>query len=176
MKVQDLCLKNEFAVAISLNNDYVSFSFDEEAINKDRFFFKDLKENRVLGIDQNPNYLGISVLEFAEDNSFKVLHKRVFDLTQLTKKPNSNSDSNRIANKRKFETLNIAHEVDNLVKNWKCKKLVIEDLKFEKKLKGKARNRLCKNSWDRRLFEDKLKMLSKLHGYEAVEINPCYTS
>ena len=176
LKVQELCLKREFAVAISLNNDYVSFSFDGEKINKDQFFFKDLKENRVLGIDQNPNYLGISILEFAKDNSFKVLHKQVFDLTQLTNKPNSNKELNKIANKRKFETLNIAHEVDKLIKNWKCKKLVIEDLKFKNKLKGKARNRLCKNSWDRCLFENKLKMLAKLHGYKAVEINPCYTS
>ena len=116
------------------------------------------------------------MIEFAEDNSFKVLHKQVFDITQLTKKPNSSKASNKIANKRKFETLNIAYEVDKLIKSWKCKKLVIEDLKFKNKLKGKTRNRLCKNSWNRCLFENKLKMLAKLHGYEAVEINPCYTS
>lgn len=176
LKVQELCLKKDFAVAISLNNNYISFCFDEERINKEQFYFKDLKENRVLGIDQNPNYLGISVIEFAEDNSFKVLRKQVFDLTQLTKKPNSSKASNKIANKRKFETLNIAYEVDKLIKSWKCKKLVIEDLKFKNKLKGKTRNRLCKNSWNRCLFENKLKMLAKLHGYEAVEINPCYTS
>lgn len=176
MQVQELCLKKEFAVAINLSNDYVNFCFDEEAAHKSSLFFKSLKENRVLGIDQNPNYLGISVLKFAEDNSFKVLHKQVFDLTQLTKKPNNSKKSNRLANKRKFETLNIAHEVDKLVKNWKCKKLVIEDLKFEEKLKGKAKNMLCKNSWDRCLFENKLKMLARLHGYETVEINPCYTS
>ena len=35
MQVQELCLKKEFAVAISLNNDYVSFCFDEEKINND---------------------------------------------------------------------------------------------------------------------------------------------
>ena len=72
--------------------------------------------------------------------------------------------------------MNIAYEVDKTIKNWKCKKLVIEDLKFKNKLKGKTGNRLCKNSWNRCLFENKLKMLAKLHGYEAVEINPCYTS
>ena len=176
MQAQELCLKKEFAVAISLNNNYVSFCFDEEKINKDQFFFKNLKENRVLGIDQNPNYLGISVIEFAEDNSFKVLHKQVFDITQLTKKSNSSKGSNRIANKRKFETLNIAYEVDKFIKSWKCKKLVIEDLKFENNFIDKNRNRLCRNSWDRRLFANKLKTLAKLHGYEAVEINPCYTS
>ena len=132
-----------------------------------------------MGIDQNPNYLGISVIEFAEDNSFKVLHKQVFDLTQLTQKSGKSSDNKKskyLVNKRKFETLNIAHEVDKLIKNWKCKKLVIEDLKFRHNFTDKNRNRLCRNSWDRCLFENKLKMLAKLHGYEAVEINPCYTS
>ena len=50
------------------------------------------------------------------------------------------------------------------------------DLNFKSNLSGRSLNRLCKNSWDRCLFENKLKMLSKLHGYEVVEINPCYTS
>lgn len=34
----------------------------------------------------------------------------------------------------------------------------------------------AKNSWDRCLFESKLKMLSKLHGYEFIEVNAAYSS
>ena len=97
----------------------------------------------------------------------------------MTKKSHESCDdkkSKRLVNKRRFETINIAYEIDSLVNYWKCKKVVVEDLSFKSKLIGKEINRLCKNSWNRCLFENKLKMLSKLHGYEVVEINPCYTS
>lgn len=179
LKVQNLCMKKEFSVAIGLNSEYISFCFDEEKLNKDQFFFSDLKENRVLGIDQNPNYLGISIIEFTDDINFKIIHKRVFNLSRLTQKSGKSSEDRKskyLVNKRRFETINLSHEIDKLVKNWKCRKVAVEDLKFRANLKCKSLNRLCRNSWDRRLFETKLKMLSKLHGYEVVEINPCYTS
>lgn len=168
LKVQELCLRKEFSVAIGLSKDYVTFCYDEEKLNENRNFYLGLKENRVLGIDQNPNYIGLSIIEFNKNNEFKILHKQVFDLTRLTKKSGRSSDDKKskyLVNKRKFETINIAYEIDKLAKHWNVGKIVVEDLCFENKLIGKARNRLCKNSWDRCLFENKLKMLSKLHGY-----------
>lgn len=179
LKIQELCQRREFSVAISLNNEYIYFCYDEEKLNSTDYFYSNLKTNRVLGIDQNPNYLGISVIEFDDKDEFKVLHKQVFDLSELTQKSGKSSNDKKskyLANKRKFETLNLSHEIDKLVKNWKCKKVVVEDLNFKTSFKNKNSNRLCRNSWDRCLFENKLKMLSKLHGYEVVEINPCYTS
>ena len=98
-------------------------------------------------------------------------------LTNKSGKSSDNKKSKYIVNKRKFETINLAYEIDKLVKCWYCKKVVVEDLNFKSNnLKSKNQRRLCKNSWDRCLFENKLKMLSKLHGYEVVEITPCYTS
>ena len=97
-------------------------------------------------------------------------------MTKKSGKSSNDKTSKYLVNKRRFETLNLAYEIDNLVNYWKCKKVVVEDLKFKSSLSGRSLNRLCKNSWDRCLFENKLKMLSKLHGYEVVEINPCYTS
>ena len=32
----------------------------------------------------NPNYVGMSILEFDENNRIKILNKQVFDLTKLT--------------------------------------------------------------------------------------------
>ena len=179
LKVQELCLRKEFTIAIGLNNDYITFCYDEEKLNGNSYFYQDLKENRVLGIDQNPNYIGLSIIEFIDEVNFKVIYKQVFDLSKLTKKSSKSSDdktSKYLVNKRKFETINLSYEIDNLVNYWKCKKVVVEDLKFKSNLSGRSLNRLCKNSWNRCLFENKLKMLSKLHGYEVVEINPCYTS
>lgn len=179
LKIQELCLRKEFSIAIGLNNDYVTFCYDEEKLNGNNCFYQDLKENRVLGIDQNPNYLGLSIVEFDENNEFKILHKRVYDLSELTRKSEKSSNDKKskyLVNKRRFETLNLAYEIDKLMNHWKCKKLVVEDLNFKSNLSGRNLNRLCKNSWDRCLFENKLKMLNRIHGYEVVEVNPCYTS
>lgn len=51
LKVQELCSKKEFSVAISFNDMFISFCYDEEKLNKEQFFFKDLKCNRVIGLD-----------------------------------------------------------------------------------------------------------------------------
>ena len=85
-KVQELCLRKEFSIAIGLGKDYVTFCYDEEKLNGNCYFYKGLTENRILGIDQNPNYLGLSIIEFDKNDNFKVLHKQVFDLSKLTKK------------------------------------------------------------------------------------------
>ena len=179
LKIQELCLRKEFSIAIGLSKDYVTFCFDEEKLNGNQNFYLGLKANRVLGIDQNPNYLGLSIIEFDNHDEFKILHKRIFDLSKLTKKSGKSSDDKKskyLVNKRHFETINLAYEIDKLVKSWHIGKIVVEDLEFNSNLVGKARNRLCKNAWNRCLFSDKLKMLSKLHGYEFVEVNAAYSS
>ena len=51
LKVQELCLKKEFSIAIGLKNEYITFCYDEEKLNQNKFYFKDLKSNKVLGID-----------------------------------------------------------------------------------------------------------------------------
>lgn len=51
LRVQELCLRKEFSIAIGLNKDYVTFCFDEEKLNGNCHFYQNLKENRILGID-----------------------------------------------------------------------------------------------------------------------------
>lgn len=105
--------------------------------------------------------------------------KKVFTLSELTKKSgkdSSHATSKYIVNKRRFETLNIAHEIDALTKAWHVSKIAFEDLHFKSSFSRHESNRLCKNNWNRLLFENKLKMLAKEHGIQVVEINPAYTS
>jgi hypothetical protein len=129
----------------------------------------------------NPNYIGVSVIEFDKNNEFKVLHKEVFDLTALTKPSGESSQhkkSKYYTNKLKHETIAIAHRINKLVDYWKCRKLAIEDLSIKPsdKQKGKTFNRLTNNKWERQLFVNKLKMLAGIHRYELVEVNPVYSS
>ena len=179
-KIQELVENKELTLTVSLNNEYIWLTFDESLLNIQEKFQK-LKENRVLGIDLNPNYIGLSVLEFNKKDEFKVLHKQVFDLNNLnvtSKKSSEDKSSKYLNNKRKFELIQVCYEINKLMNYWKCSKLCIEDLniKSSDKKHGRTFNRLCNNVWNRNLVVNKLKMLSSIFGYELVEVNPVYSS
>lgn len=177
--VQDLAEHNKITVSVKLSDKYVWLTYDETLISDERY--KKLKPRRVLGIDMNPNYIGMSVIEFNKNDEFTVLHKQVFDLSKLTissGKSSTDSVSKHITNKLKHETIAIAHEISKLVNVWKCKTVAIEDLSIKPsdKKKGSYFNKLCNNKWERRLFVNKLKMLANLHKFNLVEVNPAYSS
>lgn len=177
--LQNLIDENhKIAVTVSLNEKSISLTFDESILLAHRKF-DDLKENRILGIDLNPNFIGISILNFDKNDNFKVIHKELIELKELTKKSgkaSSDKKSKYIINKRNFENIQICYRLLDLVKHFKCKKLAIEDLHFKSGFKSKNLNRLCKNSWNKILINQKLQILSNIFGFELVSINPAYTS
>lgn len=172
-KVQELVEQNKTAVTVKLDTtkQRVTFVYDESDIKKEKY--KNLKTNRVIGIDLNPNYIGLAVVEFNKNDTeqFEVLHKEVFDLTKLTSK-------NTSTNKRHHELIHICYEINSLVNTWKCSRVCIEELNIkssDKKL-GRTFNRLCNNVWNRGLVVNKLRMLANMHGYNVTEVNPAYSS
>ena len=169
-KLNELCYDKKATVSIKLNNDYIWITYDEKLLCNS-VKFNELKDSRVMGLDMNPNYIGLSVIEFDKEDKFKILHKQVFDLKRLT-------DKNISKNKRQYEILKICHTISDLMNYWKCKKLSIEDLNISSSDKGQGKtfNRLCNNVWDRSLITNKLTMLSNIYGYELVEVNPVYSS
>ena len=169
-KLNELCYDKKATVSIRLNNEYIWITYDEKLLDNS-MKFNCLKDNRVMGLDLNPNYIGLSVIEFNKENDFKVLYKQVFDLKGLTDKTVSK-------NKRHYEIIKICHTINGLINYWKCKKLSIEDLNIKScdNGQGKNFNRLCNNVWDRTLVTNKLLMLSNIYGYELVKVNPAYSS
>ena len=178
-KVQELTEQKKITVSVKMSDKYVWLTYDESLIYDARF--KKLQSKRVLGIDMNPNYIGLSVIEFNKTDDFTVRHKQVFDLSKLTissGKASTDTKSKYLNNKLKHETIAIAHEISKLVDVWKCKTVAIEDLSIRPKdlKKGKKLNRLCNNKWERQLFVNKLNMLANLHKFSLVEVNPAYSS
>ena len=167
-KLNELCYDKKATVSIKLNNEYIWITYDEKLLEMK---FNCLKDNRVMGLDLNPNYIGLSVIEFNKENNFKVLYKQVFELKGLT-------DKNVSKDKRQYELIKICYTINSLINYWKCKKLSIEDLNIKScdKGQGKNFNRLCNNVWDRSLISNKLLMLSNIYGYELVKVNPAYSS
>ena len=86
----------------------------------------------------NPNFFGISILEFNQKDNFKVIHKEVIDLTALQEKSKD---------KIHFELYELNHHVLRLCKMWHVSKIAVEDLKFKKsdKFWSKKLNKLCRS-------------------------------
>ena len=148
---------------------YIYISYDEKIVESYKKF-SNLLTNRVLGIDLNPNYIGISVLDFKEDNTFQVIHKQVFDLSNL------NDTNNK--NKIKFELQQIDNDILKLCKHYRVSKLVVEDLKFKKDnhFWSKKLNRLCKNQFRFSQITNHLNTLCNVYGVEFVQVNAAYSS
>ena len=172
-QLQELSKQNKIAITVKLNvvTKKLYIIFDESKIQYEKY--NDLKSNRVIGIDLNPNTIGLSILEFDNKNSekFNVLYKEVISTYELNKTFVS-------SNKRKYELIEICYHIDKLLKTWKCRRICLEELTINSSDKqcGKTFNRLCNNVWCRNLVINKLKMLSNIHGYFITEVNPAYSS
>ncbi len=171
---------NEHGYTYSVRFDmkYVYISF-EEFKNKE---IKQLNENRYLGIDLNPDTIGISVLE-----NNKVIHAQEFSLKLIFNKILSkklSSDSVKMKyyqNKLNFETIEIAKSVSLIARQFGCKTVYIEDLKFKQKLTkeqkhNKIGNRKNRNLWKRDKFISNLAKRLNVLGIGLYEVNPAYSS
>ena len=167
-KIQSLMEEKKTPITVRLKNDRIYLTYDEKIVEKEKQF-KNLMNNRVLGIDLNPNYFGISIIEFKEDDSFKVIHKEVIDLEELQLKSK---------NKIHFEIYEINHHILNLCNMFHVSKLSIEDLKFKKNNKfwSKSLNRLCKNQFRYSMVKSHLNTLCSTYGVELIEVNAAYSS
>ena len=165
-----LTMENKVSpVSFKIKDDNLYITYDEIVVESYKRF-KGLKSNRILGIDLNPNYIGLSILEFQSDNSFQVIHKQVFDLSEL----NENCSTNKV----KYELQQIDNDILRLCKHYKVSKLVVEDLKFKKSNKfwNKNLNRLCKNKFRYSTIKQHLNTLCNIYGVEFIEVNACYSS
>ena len=138
---------NQISYTIKLTNSNIYISFDESKLYN---IYNNLYENRILGIDLNPNYIGYSILEFNKDNDFNMLYNEIVDFCKLTKNSGKSSDSNEsryLINKHKHEIYESIKRVINQAIHFRCSKLVIEDLNIKNKNhnKGKNFNRLVNN-------------------------------
>ena len=159
-----------YSVRFDLQNVYISFEeFKQEPIKT--------SENRYLGIDLNPDTIGISVLE-----NDKVIHTQEFSLKPifnkiLNERLSSNSERMKyFQNKLKFETFEISKSISLLAKKFNCKSVFIEDLHFKEKSTIKISNRKNKNLWKRELFINNLTKRLNILGIKLYTVNPAYSS
>ena len=195
LTLQELAQDRQMPYTVELDQDYIYliFQLDEasrlKSINKRSTTKTEVRQSakeklesltqqsahnssQVMGLDLNPNWIGISVLEFDQDDNFKVIHKEAFDMSSLNGKANFDND------KKRHETIEAAKYIVNLAEHFNCAKLSIEELKIKLSNKGLGRNfnRLCNNVWHRNLLEAQLSKRCQENQIELVKVNAAYSS
>lgn len=175
-----------FTVTVKLDSEYIYLTFDYNKV-KEEVKFKHVK-NRIMSIDQNPNYIGWSIIDWKNENNYSIVDKGIISLKplndiyfNLNKLKNVNSEDRRRIynnNKRRYEVSKIGQMLVEIAKHFQCQIFSVEDLKIKNsdKEKGKRFNSLCNNLWNRNILYSQLKKYSNLYKIKFLEVISNYSS
>ena len=144
---------------------------------------KGLLSRRYLGIDLNPNYVGIVIADKLSDNpegDFRVIHQEYINYNKLNRNLGLKSSHPRVKsdnNRRRHEIKDSFAYIFELAKHFGVSHFVIEDLEFKKRdLGNKKVNGLINNKWCRELIKETIIKNTNILGMELLEINAAYSS
>lgn len=146
------------AVTVTLNQTHICLTFNEFKFVKERQAIK----GRYLGIDLNPNYIGVSFF----DQNKNLLETKLYNLSELTGKSYN-------PNKLKHELRQIVHKINKLANHHRIEYKFVEDLSFKQgdNGNGKTFNRLTSNQF---LINEFNRILSK--SGKVLKVNAVYSS
>lgn len=162
-KLEFLAKSRELPITYTLTRTHIILAIDETRVVEE---FEKIKD-RVLGIDLNPDFIGISISDFKGENQTEVF-SQIFDLRKLNKLS---------IDKKKYEQLQISNRIIKLCKHYKVEMLAIEKLEIESKnhSKGKNFNRMI-NSWDRNTIINNLRKHCGFLGIKFQKVVAQYSS
>ena len=184
-KIIKLANECKLTVSVKIDTDYIYISYDESLLEDIKI--KHIK-NRVLGIDMNPNYIGVIIVDWKSSSNYKVIDHSVYNIKkfsdlyhELNKLNDVTSDDHRrikLSNKKTYEIIKIAQHIFSMFKHYKCDILSIENLKINQKDKdkGKNYNALCNNHWLRTTFVNQIRKLCNLTHTTLIEVKPEFSS
>ena len=181
LKLQELMNSKSISVTISLDQNYVYFTFNYNKIKARQIVNSKIK-NRIFSIDQNPNYLGWSVVQWYAENDYKIIDKGVVSIKPLNDKQSnshlSSIESTYFTNKRKYEICKIGQELVKLANHYQCEIFSLEKLNMSSsdKEKGRRFNKLCNNYWCRGTLYSQLKKYTNFYDIYFIEVLANYSS
>ena len=163
-KIQLLCKEKKAYFNFMISDSNVWISYDPSLLTKSVY---EPKRNRYLGLDLNPNYIGLSIMDINYNNK-KEVYKEIIDLRKLNEAS---------TNKKLYETVTISKHVISLCKHYRVSCVGLENLNMKSKnhKKGKKLNKLL-NSWNRNNFVNNLKKRLTLNDIKFKEVRPEYSS
>jgi len=150
--------KNYFNFEI--DNQYIWISFNEPVMEKHIF-----KKGRYLGIDLNPNWIALSIM----DKGNIEVYKELVDLRELNKLHKS---------KKEYELSILNKHIVNICKGYGVEYVCVEDLSIKSSNKGlgKRYNKLLNNDWNRNYLVNNLVKWLNINSIKNLMVNPFYTS
>lgn len=161
------------SLTFKLDNEYVYITFDESKTSS--FQCKTIK-NRIMAIDLNPNYIGWSIVDWKDSDTYKVIASGAYSIKPLNDR--EMSLNKRLTNKRNFEVYEIAKHLINTAMHYQCEIFACEELSIASSDKGKGKkfNRLCNNLWNRNKFQQNLQKRCNIVGIKYEEVKANYSS
>lgn len=167
-KLQELNELDGYTYQVKLTDKFIYFSF--EPIKQEVKL-----GNRYIGIDLNPEYIGISIKEDEQ-----ILYTHLYSVKDLTDKiiglsvKSSDKRFKTLNNKLSHEIIEICKDISLLSVKFGCKYVFVEELSF--KNFNTWANRKNKNLWKRDLFVKNLFKRCLINGQIIKDVNPVYTS
>jgi IS605 OrfB family transposase len=154
----------QIPIQVQLKAGQVCLTYEQEKCSDTTPFVA----NRILGIDQNPNSVGITIVDF-KDGKSKIIHAE-----QITWSNKSRANDA----KRDHETTQIAHAIIRLARHYRVSEIALEKLTMGARDAGLGRrfNRLVNNQWNRCQFDWCLTRLCDQYGIELCHVNCAYSS
>jgi IS605 OrfB family transposase len=148
---------NGLTYSIRLSQKYIHISFEEKT-NTIK-----LQNNRYIGLDLNPNEIGLSI---KEDDKILEVRRYILNI-----KENNHQ-------KIEYEMYQISKKISQIFKSYNCKFIFIEELtvKIENHNQGKLYNKKVNNQWIRNKFINNLEKRINIIGGKLFKINPAYSS
>ena len=180
MQLQEL---KAIPITYKLDKEYIYIMYDYNVM-KDNFKSAKKVQDRVMAVDLNPNYIGWSVLDWKDEDTYRIVDKGVISLKELNDKEVklkfAPSDKGRkyLVNKRKYEVKQTARKLTELANHYQCSLFSIENLNIKSSDKGRGKfyNRLCNNLWNKYDFIHIAKKYCQLYEINLIKVDPAYSS
>lgn len=182
-KNKDKC---PIALTYTISKDKLCITYNESELYKNHHIER--IPNRVMSIDNNPNYLGWSIVDWYSSSEYKIIQSGVYSIKEINDEwfalnslKNISSDNERRIdnhNKREHEIFEITHNLIHKANYYKCSLFGIEDLSIVStdRILGQNLNALCNNLWLRNNMFNNIHKLCNMYNIKCLDINCKYSS
>ena len=183
LKLIELQDNKRCPITYRLSLTHIEISFENNYLIQEADNYSKIND-RVFAIDLNPNYIGWSVIDWIDSDSYKVINSGVIsnknftDFENTLKVASDNLVKLKLNNKRDFENIDTVLYLINLAKHYKCQIFGIEDLniKSSNKDKGRKYNRLVNNQWNRNKTFNLIHKYCDINNIKFIPVIPNYSS